>query len=100
MQKKEFIEKLAAAMDCSKAEAVKFFNALFEQLGLVLQAGDGLMVPGFGRFTVVHKPARIGRNPQTGGEINIAAKAVPVFRPATQLKEKVAKKVKPQQKSK
>jgi DNA-binding protein HU-beta len=97
MQKREFIEKLAAALDCSKAEAGKSFNALFEQLGLLLQAGDDLMVPGFGRFTVTHKAARTGRNPQTGAEINIAAKAVPLLRPAKQLKENVAK-LKPKKK--
>jgi integration host factor subunit beta len=56
-----------------------------------------LMVPGFGRFTLAHKAARTGRNPQTGEAINIAAKAVPVFRPAKQLKEKVLK-LKPKKK--
>jgi DNA-binding protein HU-beta len=98
MQKREFIEKLAMAMDCSKAEAGRSFQALFEQLSLLLQAGDDLMVPGFGRFTVTHKAARLGRNPQTGSEIKIAAKAVPVLRPAKRLKENVAKQVKPKQK--
>jgi DNA-binding protein HU-beta len=90
MQKKEFIEKLASSIDCSKAEAERYFNTLFNQMGLLLQADDDLMVPGFGRFTVIHKAARLGHNPQTGSEIKIPAKAVPVFRPASQLKEKVA----------
>jgi DNA-binding protein HU-beta len=98
MQKKAFVEKLASAMGCSKAEAERYFNTLFEQLGLLLQSGDDLMVPGFGRFTVTHKAARTGRHPQTGSEIKIAAKTVPVLRPASQLKENVAKHVKPKKK--
>jgi nucleoid DNA-binding protein len=100
MQKKEFVEKLASAMDCSKAEAERYFNTLFEQLGLLLQSGDDLMVPKFGRFTVTHKAARTGRNPQTGAEIKIGAKAVPVLRPASRLKENVAKHIKAKKKTK
>jgi nucleoid DNA-binding protein len=73
MQKSEFIETLSKTLDTSKAHAEKYFNTLFEHIGKLLSEGDELMVPGFGRFTIVHKAARIGRNPQGGAEIKISA---------------------------
>jgi DNA-binding protein HU-beta len=44
---------------------------------------------GFGTFSVSNRKARMGRNPQTGEEIQIPARKVPVFRPGKELKEAV-----------
>lgn len=44
---------------------------------------------GFGTFQVNKKPARTGRNPSTGKEIQIAAKNAPVFKAGKTLKDKV-----------
>jgi nucleoid DNA-binding protein len=57
-------------------------------------------LPGFGKFVLTHKLARTGHNPQTGEEIKIAARAVPIFKPSSVLKEAVAKAVKPETKGK
>jgi len=38
---------------------------------------------------VKKRKARIGRNPQTGKEIKIAAKKVPAFKPGKELKDAV-----------
>ena len=44
---------------------------------------------GFGSFSVTHREARKGRNPQTGKEITIAAKNVVKFKPGAELNDKV-----------
>lgn len=44
---------------------------------------------GFGTFMVSNRKARVGRNPQTGEEISIPARKVPVFRPGKELKDAV-----------
>lgn len=44
-------------------------------------------VKGFGKFTVVERAARIGRNPRTGESVEIASKRVVKFTPAKALKE-------------
>jgi DNA-binding protein HU-beta len=44
------------------------------------------------RFEVRKREARKGRNPQTGAEIKIAARKVPVFKAGKALKDAVAKK--------
>ena len=51
-----------------------------------LERGDKVKVSGFGNFQVRHKKARIGRNPQTGKEIEISARRVLTFRPSQVLK--------------
>ena len=47
---------------------------------------------GFGNFEVRERAARMGRNPQTGEEIQIAAGKVPAFKPRKALKDAVSVK--------
>jgi len=47
---------------------------------------------GFGTFESRKRAARTGRNPQTGKQIQISAKTVPVFTPGKKFKELVGKK--------
>jgi DNA-binding protein HU-beta len=44
---------------------------------LTLGAGNEVRLTGFGKFWVSRRPARKGRNPQTGEPIEIHARAVP-----------------------
>lgn len=44
---------------------------------------------GFGTFSVKHRSARTGRNPQTGATIEISASEVPSFKAGKALKDAV-----------
>ena len=46
---------------------------------------------GFGTFGLTDRPARTGRNPQTGEPVEIKARTAAAFKPATALKEAVNK---------
>ena len=50
---------------------------------------EDVTLTGFGKFSVVKRKARKGRNPQTGEEIKIKATKVPKFTPGKALKEAV-----------
>ena len=54
-----------------------------------LANGEKVQIVGFGSFEVRERSARTGRNPQTGEELQIGARKVPVFRPGKALKESV-----------
>jgi DNA-binding protein HU-beta len=54
-----------------------------------LASGHKVTLTGFGVFEVKASKARMGRNPKTGEEIEIAAKNTPKFRPGKTLKEAV-----------
>ena len=46
-------------------------------------------MPGLGKFKLAHRPARDGRNPQTGEKIKIAAQRRVKFAGAKALKERL-----------
>ena len=63
----------------------KEHKALIEALG----KGESVTLVGFGTFSVGERAARVGRNPQTGAEIQIAASKQPKFSAGSKLKDAV-----------
>ncbi len=86
--KEDLIETLAKVC-CSKKEASDCLNALIEGIKKNLASGKDVVLTGFGTFSVSHRKARMGRNPQTGATIKIAAKKVPKFKSGKGLKDAV-----------
>ena len=89
MNKNEFIDEVARKADMSKAQAGKAVDAVLESITGSLKKGDSVSLVGFGTFSVKHRAARMGRNPQTGAEIPIAASNVPSFKAGKALKDAV-----------
>jgi DNA-binding protein HU-beta len=48
--------------------------------------GDKVAWPGFGSFSTTKRPARTGRNPQTGAPVKIAASTAMKFTASSTLK--------------
>lgn len=88
MNKGDLIEAVAK-VTCSKKEAADAVDATLGAIQKALKKGDAVTLVGFGTFDVKKRKARIGRNPQTGKEIKIAAKKVPVFKAGKGLKDAV-----------
>ena len=88
MNKEELIAEVAK-ITCTKVEAGKALDALFEAVKKALKKGERVTLVGFGTFSVAKRSARMGRNPQTGKPIKIAAKKVPKFAPGKALKSTV-----------
>lgn len=89
MNKGDLINKIAEGANISKAQATEALNATLNGIGEALKAGDKATLIGFGTFSVSHRPARTGRNPQTGASIQIAAKNVVKFKPGSDLSDSV-----------
>lgn len=92
MTKAELIDKVAQATGMTKRDSGRAIDAVFDAISQTLSAGDKVQLVGFGSFEVRKRAARTGRNPQTGRDIKIPAKTVPVFKPGKALKEMVAKR--------
>ena len=73
MTKAEFITSITTKTGLSKTAAAEAVEAFIGTVVEVVKAGDKIMFPGFGSFSVSERAARTGRNPQTGAEIQIAA---------------------------
>ena len=91
MNKAELIEAMAKAADCTKTQAGDALDGFISAVTTALKKGDKVTLVGFGTFSVSKRAARIGRNPQSGKEIKIAAKKVAKFKAGKELSAKVAK---------
>ena len=89
MNKGDLINKIAEGANISKAQATEALNATLEGISDALKSGEKATLIGFGTFSVSHRPARTGRNPQTGASIKIAAKNVVKFKPGSELSDSV-----------
>jgi len=89
MNKNELVSAMAANSGLSKADAKRALDAFIASTTNALKSGDKISLVGFGSFSVQKRNARMGRNPQTGKEIKIAAKNVVKFRPGSELSSAV-----------
>ncbi len=89
MNKAELVEAMASEAGLSKADAKKALDAFINSTTSALKKEDRVALVGFGSFSVSTRAARKGRNPQTGKEINIAAKKVVKFKAGADLQGKV-----------
>tara|TARA_B100000242_G_scaffold124953_1_gene88018 strand:- start:1907 stop:2185 length:279 start_codon:yes stop_codon:yes gene_type:complete len=89
MNKSDLVDAVASRADMSKAEAGRAVDAVLGSVGDALGNGDSVSLVGFGTFSVRHRAARMGRNPQTGAAMQISASKVPGFKAGKALKDKV-----------
>lgn len=89
MNKAELVEAMASEAGLSKADAKKALDAFTSATTKALKKGDRISLIGFGSFSISKRSARMGRNPQTGKEIKIAAKNVVKFKAGADLSKSV-----------
>ena len=94
MNKAELIDVAAKAADVSKTAAGKALDALIDAITTAVTKGDSVTLVGFGTFSSSKRAARVGRNPQTGKELKIAATTVPKFKAGAGFKAAVGGKKK------
>src|ERR1700749_4674419 len=73
MNQSELIEKVGQETELNQTAAGQAVKAVVNAILDALVAGDAVRVSGLGTFNVAARPAREGRNPQTGETIQIAA---------------------------
>lgn len=89
MNKSELIDAVADAAGLTKADSSRALDAMISAVSDAMGKGEQVSILGFGTFLVRHRNARVGRNPQTGAEIEIKAANVPAFKPGKALKDAV-----------
>lgn len=89
MNKEELVKAVAANVKLSQKDTAEIINATIETVQKTVAKGKKVTLVGFGTFEARKRAARVGRNPQTGKEIKIAAKTVPAFSAGKKFKELV-----------
>jgi len=92
MNKAEFITHIADQYQCTKIEAEKVIDMFISSVIDAMGQGKELSLIGFGNFSIGKIPARTGRNPRTGEELQIAAYNQPKFKVGQKLKDAVNQK--------
>jgi DNA-binding protein HU-beta len=94
MTKSQLVEALVKESNLDKKSAKLFLDGLNKVVEKTLKKGGDVPLTGLGKFKVLNRKARMGRNPQTGEQIKIPAKKVVKFTVAKNLKDTVLKKTK------
>ena len=87
--KEELVQEISKKSKVTQKEANEVLSALIETVQKTVSKGKKVTLVGFGTFEPRKRAARNGRNPQTGKEIKIPAKTVPVFSAGKKFKEVV-----------
>lgn len=89
MSKQELVNYVADQTGLSKKDAEAALSSVVDGVKSALVKGNSVTLVGFGTFSVSHRGARTGRNPQTGATIQIPARKAPVFKAGKGLKDAV-----------
>ncbi len=95
MTKADIIEQIYEKVGFSKKESAEIVEMIFDIMKETLEKGGKIKISGFGNFVVREKRSRVGRNPQTGEEIEISARKVLTFRPSQVLKSALNRETPP-----
>jgi DNA-binding protein HU-beta len=86
---KAVFEQLAETHALPKKQAHAMLADFVAAMTTHLKKGDRIRMSGLGILEVKSRAARMGRNPATGGSIQIKASRKVAFRPAKELKEAI-----------
>jgi integration host factor subunit beta len=94
MIKSELVARVAAANPhLYQRDVENIVNAILEEIADALSRRDRVELRGFGAFSVKERPARVGRNPRTGENVDVAGKAVPFFKTGKEMRMRLNKGV-------
>jgi len=89
LTKANIIESVRNQMDFPKNDCINVVEKLLDIMKTTLENGEDIMVSGFGKFRVMQKKQRKGRNPATDQEMLLDQRRVVTFRCSGVLRKKV-----------
>ena len=87
MTKAALVEEVARVADLTKKHSEVVVDTVFRSIIEALHRGEKIELRGFGSFRLRRREPRKGRNPKTGGRVEVPSKRVPYFKPGKELKE-------------
>ena len=91
LTKAKLVNEIALQNGFPKNQSVEIVETLLELIEKTLEAGDDVLISGFGKFCVREKKQRKGRNPATGEDMMLRPRRVVTFRCSGKLKDKINK---------
>lgn len=89
MTKSELIERLAQRYpQLVSKDAELAVKTILEAMAESLAQGQRIEIRRFGSFALNYRPARVGRNPKSGSQVEVPEKYVPHFKAGKELRER------------
>lgn len=92
MTKTQLVRAMAEKTGITNKQSAAYLQTLADTAVSQTKKGGVFVLPGLGRLKKVQRKARMGRNPQTGEPIKIAAKTTAKFYLAKSVKDSIAPK--------
>jgi len=89
--KEDLLKKVAQETGLTIKASNEAIQSFSKNIIAGLKKGESIRLNELGTFSVSKRGARIGRNPQSGKELNIPAKNVVRFKAAKFVREEIAK---------
>ena len=89
LTKEDPIDTIYNRFDFSKAKSAQAVESIFAIMKNSLASGEDLLITGFGKFSVMKKRERRGRNPQTGNDLMLRLRKVVRFKWSEVLRAKM-----------
>src|ERR1035437_4895447 len=81
MTKSELIDRLLKLNPhLYQSGAEQIVETIFEEISKTLASGGRVELRGLGTFSIKQRKARMGRNPRTGGAVQVGSKKHPFFK--------------------
>lgn len=95
MNKTEMVNKIVERLaeediKVAKKSMNKYVDVMLDTIVDTMADGEDVRLTGFGNFSVVDKPERAARNPQTGETVMVAAHKAPKFKFSASVKSVIA----------
>jgi DNA-binding protein HU-beta len=92
MNRRELATAIADDLGTDRKAAEAFLGSFVDVVTTTVAKGEPVLITGFAKFARVDRAARMGRNPQTGEPIKIAAARKARITPLKTFKEAVLRK--------
>ena len=87
--RKKLAEAVSNQVGLPLRTSAEIIDVFFETLVNTLAGGESVKLVQFGKFDILDKRPRKGRNPQTGESLIITGRKMVTFRPSDRLRERV-----------
>ncbi|OPL14450.1 MAG: DNA-binding protein [delta proteobacterium ML8_D] len=89
LTKADLVNCIYRSKKLNKIESAQAVECMLKIIKDRLEAGENVLISGFGKFSVKDKRSRRGRNPHTGEDLILVPRRVVTFRPSGVLRQKI-----------
>ena len=89
LTKADLVRAIVKEMGYTRIKSSNLVEILLEIIKNRLESGEDVLISGFGKFCVMEKTARRGRNPASGERMTLRPRKVVVFRCSAKLRDKI-----------